>query len=116
MRISYWSSDVCSSDLGRRRAVVVVVLPVGDLGQAERARAVLDQQVAAQRGGDADPSRGPEAPAPAQHADHKAHAQEREALADRMRGDPDTVDARSEEHTLELQSLMRISHAVFCLK
>src|SRR3546814_2865756 len=26
------------------------------------------------------------------------------------------VDARSEEHTSELQSLMRISYAVFCLK
>src|SRR3546814_10808442 len=27
-----------------------------------------------------------------------------------------TDDARSEEHTSELQSLMRISYAVFCLK
>src|SRR3546814_7310342 len=27
-----------------------------------------------------------------------------------------TVDERSEEHTSELQSLMRISYAVFCLK
>src|SRR3546814_2801118 len=27
-----------------------------------------------------------------------------------------TVDQRSEEHTSELQSLMRISYAVFCLK
>src|SRR3546814_947364 len=30
-------------------------------------------------------------------------------------GDPD-LRARSEEHTSELQSLMRISYAVFCLK
>src|SRR3546814_2449258 len=29
---------------------------------------------------------------------------------------PAFVDARSEEHTSELQSLMRISYAVFCLK
>src|SRR3546814_7659160 len=29
---------------------------------------------------------------------------------------PDTLDLRSEEHTSELQSLMRISYAVFCLK
>src|SRR3546814_5826240 len=30
---------------------------------------------------------------------------------------PDAIDlARSEEHTSELQSLMRISYAVFCLK
>src|SRR3546814_7996982 len=28
----------------------------------------------------------------------------------------DAVEARSEEHTSELQSLMRISYAVFCLK
>src|SRR3546814_4808458 len=28
----------------------------------------------------------------------------------------DDVDKRSEEHTSELQSLMRISYAVFCLK
>src|SRR3546814_7984333 len=27
-----------------------------------------------------------------------------------------TLEARSEEHTSELQSLMRISYAVFCLK
>src|SRR3546814_9422957 len=29
---------------------------------------------------------------------------------------PGWIDARSEEHTSELQSLMRISYAVFCLK
>src|SRR3546814_7857871 len=40
-----------------------------------------------------------------------------------MSGDPvitqaakDAIDRRSEEHTSELQSLMRISYAVFCLK
>src|SRR3546814_8608280 len=32
------------------------------------------------------------------------------------RGRPDGPDRRSEEHTSELQSLMRISYAVFCLK
>src|SRR3546814_9923768 len=30
--------------------------------------------------------------------------------------EPGQTDARSEEHTSELQSLMRISYAVFCLK
>src|SRR3546814_6010026 len=34
------------------------------------------------------------------------------ALGDRIYG----CDDRSEEHTSELQSLMRISYAVFCLK
>src|SRR3546814_3497228 len=33
-------------------------------------------------------------------------------LAHRQRG----ISSRSEEHTSELQSLMRISYAVFCLK
>src|SRR3546814_3893163 len=31
-------------------------------------------------------------------------------------GGPGCADGRSEEHTSELQSLMRISYAVFCLK
>src|SRR3546814_6791173 len=34
----------------------------------------------------------------------------------RRRGPPADRRARSEEHTSELQSLMRISYAVFCLK
>src|SRR3546814_1245846 len=37
-------------------------------------------------------------------------------LADPMKTVPGTRMARSEEHTSELQSLMRISYAVFCLK
>src|SRR3546814_2259679 len=44
--------------------------------------------------------------------------QPRSALADASEnGDAEPVDRRrSEEHTSELQSLMRISYAVFCLK
>src|SRR3546814_1001900 len=34
----------------------------------------------------------------------------------RMRSDAELRELRSEEHTSELQSLMRISYAVFCLK
>src|SRR3546814_2872740 len=33
-----------------------------------------------------------------------------------LRGSKKIVKSRSEEHTSELQSLMRISYAVFCLK
>src|SRR3546814_8190183 len=36
--------------------------------------------------------------------------------ADFCLGIGDGIDKRSEEHTSELQSLMRISYAVFCLK
>src|SRR3546814_3231825 len=38
------------------------------------------------------------------------------AWADRIVCSADSVNMRSEEHTSELQSLMRISYAVFCLK
>src|SRR3546814_10246821 len=39
------------------------------------------------------------------------------ALCEGPRGASDYIEiARSEEHTSELQSLMRISYAVFCLK
>src|SRR3546814_6042247 len=37
-------------------------------------------------------------------------------LTRRMRAHSNFVENRSEEHTSELQSLMRISYAVFCLK
>src|SRR3546814_6767838 len=36
--------------------------------------------------------------------------------AERLIGVEENVEVRSEEHTSELQSLMRISYAVFCLK
>src|SRR3546814_7339254 len=42
----------------------------------------------------------------------KSAAEMRQLFADL----PEAVDNRSEEHTSELQSLMRISYAVFCLK
>src|SRR3546814_9958193 len=48
----------------------------------------------------------------------EAMAQEREAMSRRL-GQVlglDAPDMRSEEHTSELQSLMRISYAVFCFK
>src|SRR3546814_2144665 len=50
-------------------------------------------------------------------------ARRRDPAADRLQGDAwlafldgDRASDRSEEHTSELQSLMRISYAVFCLK
>src|SRR3546814_4001767 len=39
-----------------------------------------------------------------------------EALDACSKGGPSELQERSEEHTSELQSLMRISYAVFCLK
>src|SRR3546814_13551962 len=46
--------------------------------------------------------------------DRLARLRQRDDLADRQLARGDRL--RSEEHTSELQSLMRISYAVFCLK
>src|SRR3546814_3334851 len=51
---------------------------------------------------------------PAQIGEGRSRTKHDDALA--AADDPLGGDARSEEHTSELQSLMRISYAVFCLK
>src|SRR3546814_3617477 len=50
------------------------------------------------------------------HAKHRRDADRRPGAIRRIEIPPPTDDERSEEHTSELQSLMRISYAVFCLK
>src|SRR3546814_3675222 len=93
MRISDWSSDVCSSDLVRQIAHGPVVLQ-----QPVPRRLVVTGQE-----GDG------------------AEAAMLELVAldklDEVRAGAEIgANDRSEEHTSELQSLMRISYAVFCLK
>src|SRR3546814_4120890 len=97
MRISDWSSDVCSSDL-------LQPFGIGDRGDGER-----DILQAEESGGQIIAV----VSAAAGEALHLGAAVAQPA------GDPETVaeaPGRSEEHTSELQSLMRISYAVFCLK
>src|SRR3546814_2685848 len=57
-------------------------------------------------------------PCPRQGA-FRTYSADAPRLSQRLRADPDAgradARARSEEHTSELQSLMRISYAVFCL-
>src|SRR3546814_7369239 len=114
MRISDWSSDVCSSDLVHRQR--------NDLGLLDRfpARAhvgVGDQRipefVADQR---ADPHTRDEAAIGLQHRDDRIVEVALGVDAEAASRDRREVDVRSEEHTSELQSLMRNSYAVFCLK
>src|SRR3546814_5780516 len=104
MRISDWSSDVCSSDLADAVARVLVLqhqpfAAGGDHGLQQCvefggvAGAVLRHRAQ---------------PGDAGRVEQAAHVQH--AFGERAR------IARSEEHTSELQSLMRISYAVFCLK
>src|SRR3546814_5135925 len=131
MRISDWSSDVCSSDLTRARTE-----------ERRDSEAVLERQSAEcvdprridhrhahavhgglQQSGDVRP--GGEA---AEHGVDRSGSGE-ELVLERGQQDAELQAAyrrhlarrqallgRSEEHTSELQSLMRISYAVFCLK
>src|SRR3546814_7247904 len=112
MRISDWSSDVCSSDLVTRKrgAQHVVDLDVIIIKRQVEAR----QEVRLEH-----------------HAERPGIGRFGLQVQVTARGDVrlcrgrigDDTDRpcgsalrRSEEHTSELQSLMRISYAVFCLK
>src|SRR3546814_5608156 len=101
MRISDWSSDVCSSDL-----------PTCDhRGRGHHPADPDFGQAAASAPGGAAIRRRLPIIAVARHSRiNRSYRRQLRAIAD---GDE---PCRSEEHTSELQSLMRISYAVFCLK
>src|SRR3546814_2217125 len=107
MRISDWSSDGCSSD--RERSVErVIEVPFESEGYSFRMviyRNLIDgaEHVALVKGQLATSS-------PALVRVHSV-----DLATDLFRHSGPRAD-RSEEHTSELQSLMRISYAVFCLK
>src|SRR3546814_3355551 len=104
MRISDWSSDVCSSDL-----------IANGIGGADNPFL---------RSGIARPGRSRARPGSDYASADSERGDLRHAFLARGRGRPPLStqfcrcdgDRRSEEHTSELQSLMRISYAVFCLK
>src|SRR3546814_8412145 len=90
MRISDWSSDVCSSDLPEVDGHVLQVRRrEGDEDDQEDEG---DDQV------------------------EVMHGRRDRSGCRKARPDSRASPGRSEEHTSELQSLMRISYAVFCLK
>src|SRR3546814_8730849 len=104
MRISDWSSDVCSSDL--RTAGLEPALPYGKqiLSLLRLPISPRPHNFVAGRD-DRSCRSSAELRIDRQARDIPAHEQ-RAAVYVRL---------RSEEHTSELQSLMRISYAVFCL-
>src|SRR3546814_10059071 len=124
MRISDWSSDVCSSDLldpvdlrlveargaqhvgEQRNRFVQVLLQCRQARAAAVERSARAQPRAQVLLGGGELKRAELAGALAQHVQRETGAAE---LAVRVRG----VAARSEEHTSELQSPMRLSYAVF---
>src|SRR3546814_2786946 len=106
MRISDWSSDVCSSDL------------LSDNPSLQAAQARIAQARASVRQGKAGrfPTLGTQATAiqgrlPGLDIQNSAPPSASAPVSPQGQ-----ADDRSEEHTSELQSLMRISYAVFCLK
>src|SRR3546814_10434978 len=101
MRISDWRSDVGSSDLlGHVRGddLLGAVARITQRSGEERLPSGIDMPQLVGR----QDARGEKA--------DQAHGDDREAL--RIGG----RRIRSEEHTSELQSLMRTSYAVFCLQ
>src|SRR3546814_9787437 len=100
MRISDWSSDVCSSDLHARH----VVKPRID---ARWSRSYQDQPLA----GDGVVADMKRSRCVARHV--LTAVASFAVLCNGSVGSAQSL--RSEEHTSELQSLMRISYAVFCL-
>src|SRR3546814_9917090 len=109
MRISDWSSDVCSSDL-RLQLHLSRLSPAAAAHQhAWRTgrRGLWLHHHAVEAGGGTEPRRKP----------HPSGGDPGRFLQDLpQRSLRQVQGARSEEHTSELQSLMRISYAVFCLK
>src|SRR3546814_10322448 len=103
MRISDWSSDVCSSDLAARR---------GRRRHRARLYPLGSRLVRPLRAGD----RGGREAQGGQRADRRRGGRPRCRWPLELPVASECAQSRSEEHTSELQSLMRISYAVFCLK
>src|SRR3546814_5595596 len=99
MRISDWSSDVCSSDLRDRDAAH---------RRSRRHRRLCDRECARQADRDQ--------PQRQNRPGSGVSSRWRGEIADPGQPGNFLMKQRSEEHTSELQSLMRISYAVFCLK
>src|SRR3546814_1073688 len=123
MRISDWSSDVCSSDLGRNQGTgphwhIEIEGPTGNrqagAGSAAGKMNVQSSQVQGPSGsvntGVSNQSQRTMTAGPAiewKQQNVESKVANAGAVLD---------DLRSEEHTSELQSLKRTSYAVFCLK
>src|SRR3546814_3117480 len=112
MRISDWSSDVCSSDLKTDARLSSQVRPHPRCQDARAGRRASSRQ-GAQRD---DRGSGGLSAACQTTAGARAHRRQHRRRARRLSARHYRTGGRSEEHTSELQSLMRISYAVFCLK
>src|SRR3546814_1632384 len=131
MRISDWSSDVCSSDLNYDKLVDPVQGFIGHPDEREKADAWFNRMIyiedEIEKRTKLFAPRNPKADAAMWRTKTKL-LEERAAKRRKMEADAEaqptcpppipfapSILGRSEEHTSELQSLMRISYAVFCL-
>src|SRR3546814_8630200 len=110
MRISDWSSDVCSSDLPFKISGVEFKEDLDTAGSTDYRKFV------SQTGIDLQPNMGIDTSF-AEKLWRGTSIRTEIALCDfaAVREQRPTTEIRSEEHTPELQSLMRIQYAVFCL-
>src|SRR3546814_6227487 len=108
MRISDWSSDVCSSDLIRDKVAILGMgcARFGERWNDDAEQLMVEAYVEAMADAGIEPSQ----------IDAAWQSVGFDAMNVGPSGIPAAIALRSEEHTSELQSLMRISYAVFCLK
>src|SRR3546814_5904914 len=122
MRISDWSSDVCSSDLAavylaftrRSRAALLLFTVFGGRLLVELMKVIVDRD---RPGVDQHLEAVHSVSFPSGHAANAMITYVAIALLVPVRQRNRAIAVglgRSEEHTSELQSLMRISYAVFC--
>src|SRR3546814_3182648 len=110
MRISDWSSDVCSSDLPsltplRRQCITPHLASARARKETMKAKKTPAKKVVKPKAA--------AKPVAKKSAAAKKPAPSKGGLIKKL---TNALKGRSEEHTSELQSLMRISYAVFCLK
>src|SRR3546814_3548111 len=117
MRISDWSSDVCSSDLGEAVEAqgerTAARFEVGQLDVVTGGAAFGDRHGRGPYRSRSRPACWPQSLRISSHLGDHVRAASNVPRTGCERGDG---QLRSEEHTSELQSLMRTSYAVFCLK
>src|SRR3546814_3672877 len=112
MRISDWSSDVCSSDLvARALASDIGVSQQLRLGRLAALVASYENSKVGRTLATPLKDDGPVRVVRAYESAKLFRASANNCLSRSL-----AMARRSEEHTSELQSLMRISYAVFCLK
>src|SRR3546814_6749058 len=111
MRISDWSSDVCSSDLVHGQVTME-----GRFDSNSIQTKLISYDIQRRLARVEDQNKAPAGPLCDVRYSYDEWGNVRRIQAAYTQTEVEGRRCRSEEHTSELQSLMRISYAVFCLK